>query len=452
MQAAATASLLPALGCGGNGGRPTSFLLLVSDDQDRRDLHFAGNPHCTTPHLDRLASEGQQLTAAYTPISICQPSRSVIYTGRWPHRSGAVGFGPIHKDTSTWPELFRGSEVSTAMIGKLHVEPTHRFEFDFKVLSGPQEHHGRNPQHFGAKFGEFLGGLGGGAFNAVINFRDPHRPFPTPGVSSGKAAQVENPHDPTRALVHPFLHDTPETRRELAAYYDAIRRMDEGCGEILAALARAGYAEDTLVVFTSDNGMPFPFAKTTLYESGIHMPMIARWPGVIEPGSENDAFVSFLDLLPTALDLANLDAPAELDGASLLPLLRGEVDSIRDAVFAQHTEHLVGDKTPSRSIRVGNWKYIRNTRPLARFQNNAMESETWRSWRRLAPTDPGLAQRMRGLEFRAEEELFDLDADPCELNNLASSDEHRGTLESLRTRLHRWLVEEEDPLLAEWPG
>ena len=221
---------------------------------------------------------------------------------------------------------------------------------------------------------------------------------------------------------------------------------------MLRLLDEAGRARESLVIFTSDNGMPFPFAKSTLYEAGINLPFIARWPGVVEPGSVSEAFVSLVDLLPTALDVAG-SPPPELDGRSLLPLLRGEARALREEVVGVLDELLVGDPTPCRSIRERRYKYIHNFRPENEFTSNILlHSDTWTSWQAAAESQPELARRMQLLVRRPREELYDLEADPFELQNLAGAPEHAAALERLRGALRDWMRRERDPVEAEWPG
>lgn len=428
---------------------PVNVLLLVADDLGVHDLGSYHNRFCTTPNLNRLQRAGCRFDSAYVPSAVCQPSRSALYTGLYPHRNGATGFGPIREDVPTWPELFAEAGVATAQIGKLNVEPVERFPFEFMVRAGPDFADGRDPLLYEEAFSRFLETLDGRRFCAVVNFKDPHRPFPTRDVEEGRAAEVSDPHDPAEVQVHPFLHDTPETRVELAAYYDAIRRLDEGCGRVLDVLEREGLAQDTVVIFVSDNGMPFPFAKTTLYEAGTRVPMFMRWPGVIPPDKVDRALVSLVDILPTALHLMGVEVPAGLDGQVLA--MAGGQEPAREAVFGSHDEHLVGAPHPSRSIRVRGWRYILNFSAEEPFENNAMATETWRSWERAAESDAELAERLRRLRHRPLEELYRLTHDRWELENVAEQEEHADVRDILRTRLREWMEECGDPMLEEWP-
>lgn len=416
---------------------------MVADDLGQRNLGAYGNPDCATPALDELASQGRRFDAMHTTVALCMPSRACLYTGRYPHRNGSVGIGPIRADVPTWPEILSGAVV-TGRIGKLNVQPREKFPFDHaEPLSGPA---GRDPETIAAAVRAFLGAVPARRrFSLFVCLHDPHRPFPDAGAPGSRAR-----HDPSRLSVPAFLADTAETRTELARFYDGVARLDAGVGRVLGELERAGRAEDTVVVFTSDNGMPFPFAKTTLYQAGILMPFLVRWPGVVAPGTSEASLCSFVDLLPTAIDLFDVDAPLGLDGRSLLPLLRGEEREPRDAVFAQHTEHAEPPPVPARAIRTARWKYIRNLGGEAVFQNRDMETPSWHSMLAAAERDERLAARVARLVRRPPEELYDLASDPDELDDRAGDPTVGSTLEDLRGRLRGWMDAHADPLLASW--
>jgi N-sulfoglucosamine sulfohydrolase len=470
LKAAATTPFVAAAACTTmrepGPGLPRNLLLIVSDDQSRFDLGCYGNPACTTPNVDGLAAEGMRFDRAYSPVGLCTPARSSLYTGLYPHKNGATGFGPILPEVPTWPELLAGACV-TAMMGKYNVQPRERFPFDFFDGLGVKTGPGVDPASYERGFASLLQAAGTRRFAAIVNLKDPHRPFDedlyVPEVDGKPVAA----HDPDDAWVPPCLWDTPATRKELSDYYDALRRLDRSVGHVLGLLAESGRAEDTLVIFTSDNGMPFPFGKSTLYEAGINVPFLVRWPGVVAAGSVHPALANLVDLLPTALEAFDVPSSDSFDGHSLLPLLRGEVSAVRSRSIGVHDDMLKEPNrvkrqrnfptrapTPrSRSIRGERFKYIRNFDTQLEFTNNVLEhSWTWSSWGHVAANDPALRARMDGLRFRAEEELFDLEADPWELENLASVPEHRATMRQLASELREWMRREADPLLADWPA
>jgi N-sulfoglucosamine sulfohydrolase len=362
-----------------------------------------------------------------------------MYTGLYPSAHGATGFDPVRPGVATCPALLAPAEVATALIGKVHVAPESQFPFD-ELVTGDAFLEERSARAFEQAFSGFLRRTGTRPFTCFVNFKDPHRPFGFDrDEAHGGSPQL---HDPADVRPFPFLWDTRGTREDLARYYDALARMDATLQRVLDALDASGRADDTLVVFTSDNGMPFPYAKATLYEAGINLPFVVRWPGVVAPGGRSQALVSLLDLLPTALELFGLP-PGELHGRSLLPLLRGEVEGLRDSWFAMHTSQKIGEDYPSRSLRAGDVKYIRNLAPEATFKITGFKSSrTWQSWLELVDSDdppPGLAAHMDRLLHRPAEELYDLASDPFERTNLlgtpAREERHADDLARMRATL-----------------
>ena len=444
------------LGCAGRTERerersgPPNVLVLVSDDQGLAYGAY-GWSDVTTPNLDRFAAEGLRFDRAYTPSAVCAPSRAALYTGLVPVHNGCVGFGPIRDGVAIWADRLGPAGFRTGLVGKVGGQPRARFRFDSFDRTLPEDDGARDVAWHVHAVESFLDGDDGRPFCLIVNFRDAHYPFPLDGAPSHWKGAVETPHDPARVVVPPFLVDLPEVRRELAHYYDSLRRLDVTVGAVLDALDARGLAEETLVLYTSDHGPPFPFAKTTLYEAGIRVPLVARWPGVIEPGRTTDALVSFVDVLPSLLDLAGVAVPEELDGRSLAPLLLGEPWQARDAFFGSHTDHRETPSVPARSVRSGDWKYIRNFRTENRFENLVMKtSESWRAMVAAAAADEALAARLQRLSYRPREELYDLARDPHELSDLAGEPAHAERLAELRALLSEHMRAEGDPLLAEW--
>ena len=395
------------------------LLLLVSDDQGVV-LGCYGAEGVQTPELDRIAKGGRRFTRAYAPSAVCTPSRSSIYTGLMPARHGANGFGPISDGVPVWGEFLGGLGYRTGLIGKVGAKPLRRFPFVFLSRSGREDEGARSLQWHVDQLDAFLAEDDGRPWALVVNFRDSHWPFPTDGAPFGEGSPP--PHDPAAVDVPGALLDTPAVRAELARFHDGLRRMDATVGAMLDRLSSEEGNDKMVGFFTSDNGPPFPFAKTTLYEAGIRMPLLAFGAGV-EPG-DDDHLVSLTDLLPTFLDLAGSGiVPGAFDGRSLVPLLEGEdPEGWRTCIFGTHDAHRVEPAVPSRSVRFGDWKYIRTWGEALRFENAVMlTSDTWPEMVRAAADDPALAGRVQRLQFRPTEELYDLARDPEELVNLAAA-------------------------------
>ena len=237
----------------------------------------------------------------------------------------------------------------------------------------------------------------------------------------------------------PHLPDTPEVRGELALYYDEIARLDANVGKVVAELERQGVADNTVILFISDNGRPFPGAKTTMYDTGIRTPLLARWPKGIGRGLVADGLVSSVDLAPTILQLAGVPIPPTVQGRSFAPMLTDPTARTRAEVFAEKNWHDYEDRV--RAVRTERFKYIRNDyADLAGTPSaDAGRSPTMDAIRRLH-TAGGLTplQARIFVQPRPAEELYDVVADPQETNNLATDPRHAATLADLRGRLEAW--------------
>ena len=419
--------------------RPLSVLVLLADDLSAREIGCYGNRDARTPTIDALASGGALFERAYTSVGVCQPSRSSLYTGLYPHHHGAMGFGPIRNDVATWPELLRERGVFTAMVGKLDVDPLEKFPCDHLLKSVDMPGR-RDPAMWGGHVRDVLARANGRPFAAVIGLSDPHRPF-----DEDDAPRVT---DPATVRLPKTLWDTEGTRREYARHLDCLARLDRTIANALEELARAGRERDTLVVFTSDNGASFPFAKSTLYEPGVRMPLVVGGPGV-KPGRRTD-IVSLLDVLPTVLELGSGVSP-RLDGHSFARNLFGRVEAGRDEFVSMQTENNREQARPARALHTRRFKYIRNLGPdMPTVSNVVGHSETWESGKVAARKDKAIAERMRQFLYRPKEELYDLESDPDELTNLAEVAEHAPRLAELRERLRAWMTAEGDPQLAEF--
>ncbi len=421
--------------------RARNLLVVLADDLSGADLGCYGSTNVRTPNVDALAARGMLFERAYTAVGVCQPSRSSLYTGLYPTAHGALGFGPIAPGVATWPQMLGEAGVVTAMIGKLDVDPLEQFPFEHLVRSKDLESR-RDSAVWRRELASFLGAFGERRFAAVIALTDPHRPF---DEEPGRA-----PHTAPEALSVPgFLWDAPGVRADLAAYYDCVARLDQTVGELMEALRVAGRADDTLVVFTSDNGAAFPFAKATLYEAGVRMPLIAAGPGV-RAGARNGDFASLLDLLPTALEQFGAP-PRALDGRSLLAALRGDESSAPQHFVSMQTENNRERSAPARALHTRRFKYIRNLTPeVAMVSNVVNHTASWEAGLALARDDERVKARMQSYLYRPAEELFDLERDPCELENLAARPEHAERLAAMRAELRAWLAARQDPALAQW--
>lgn len=411
-----------------------SFLILVADDLGRSFVGAYGAQDARTPSIDRLAAEGLRFDAAFTPTALCRPSRWAIYTGLYPHASGVMGFNRVPQDVSLLHEVLGEAGYRTGLVGKFGSRVQEFKPFDFFV--GNQETgDGKDVEAVRDAAERFLEESRREPFFLVVGFGDPHVPYPEP--DRGPTSEVP-----------PYLPDLPEVRDELARYRAAIARLDRGVGAVLDALRDAGREADTMVLFVSDHGPAFPFAKSSLYDAGVHVPVIARWPGRIAAGGATSAPLSFVDIRPTILRAAGVSDPTSPHGTPRSSLL-GAGGPVRDTVFLSHTANFEGTY-PMRGIRTEGFKYIRNFEPGTEFVARLEGQEMWSAIVRAAGTDPDLAERLERYAHRPAEELYDLRADPGERRNLAERPDHADVLAGLRERLRQVMVETGDPLVEKW--
>jgi len=261
----------------------------------------------------------------------------------------------------------------------------------------------------------------------------------------------ESSYDPAKVTLPPYFIDTLETRQHWARYLTDITRMDAEMGRVLD-IAKKTLGDDFICMFTSDHGGQWPRGKWNLYDLGTRVPLIVAWPGKIKAGRRTDAMVNWVDIIPTLIDLAGGKAPEDIDGKSFAPVLLGKSQAHRDRIFTTHTGDGVMNIFPMRSVRIGNYKYIHNLTPNAWHTNHSDRLRNdgrggyWDSWDAAAKTDPKAAAIIKSYYTRPEFELFDLEADPLELKNLAGEPAHKQKLKQLKTALKKWTDSQNDDL------
>jgi arylsulfatase A-like enzyme len=433
-----------------------NIVLIIADDMAWDDCGAYGNRYIRTPNLDRLAREGMRFDRAFVTASSCSPSRSSIITGRYPHNTDAEELHwPLPPGQITFVERLKASGYWTAAAGKWHLGSAAKDRFNLTREADPSGFQLAIEKD--AK--ERMRARGSGAAQSgcdqwvpVLRDRprdgpfflwlaslDPHRDY-QPGA-------IPKPHRPEDVIVPPYLPDVAEVRKDLALYYDEISRLDHYVGEVLAELDRQGVAGDTLILFLSDNGRPFPRCKTTLYDSGIKTPFLVRWPGHVQPGSRCGSLVSTIDIAPTVLRLAGIEPGPSFQGEDLSPLLKDPTAKVRELLFAERNWH---DYTAhGRAVRSERFKYIRNDDhewPLTP-PADAVRSPSFQEMRRLR--DAGKlspAQRACFIMPRPAGELYDVEADPYESVNLAGDSRYADLLDGMRRALEEWVRETADIL------
>lgn len=404
-----------------SGGALPNFVFLISDDHSWSDLGCYGNAAVRTPNLDRMAAEGMRFNHCYVASPQCSPNRSAIFTGCAPHTTAT---SRLHTPMPDWEPSFleplKERGYFAGAFRKVHQGPSFDRRWDF---------YGDRTVAF-EKF--FDAAPAGRPFWLQLGFTDPHRPY--------KPGAFDPPHDPNNVRVPPFLPDLPAVRQDLAHYYDFIARMDAECGRLFEVLRRRGLDRNTLVIFTGDNGMPFPRAKGGCYDPGIRVPLIAWWPGRIAAGAVRDELTAHVDLAPTWLEAAGLAAPGKMQGRSFLPLLTGGGHRPRTEVFSERNWHDNFD--PIRSVRTSRHKLIFNAAPHFPYRPawDLADSPTWAAIERAARR--GALKPEHAVLFEPSRpmlELYDLQEDPHEFRNLATDPARRETLADLERRLGEWM-------------
>jgi N-sulfoglucosamine sulfohydrolase len=428
---------------------PKNVVLFVADDLGL-DAGCYGNRIVKTPHLDSLAAQGTRFTRAHCTTASCSASRSVILTGLYNHANGQYGHQHGEANFHTFarvrslPLLLSAAGYRTCSIGKVHVQPEENYHFDHYL--NENTFGGRHTVNMAENARKFITSSDERPFFLYFCTPDPHRSGRGFGNERAYPGLEEVTYDPGSIVVPHFLPNQPEVKQELAGYYQAISRMDAGLGRLIEVLKETGHWDDTLIIFASDNGMPFPGAKTTLYEPGTNLPLVIRRPGQ-QAGVINDALANWTDLVPTILEYAGAKGPQyKLHGRSLLPILEQTRPEGWDEIYASHTFHEITMYYPMRSVTSGRYKYILNlAHPLQfPFASDLYASKTWQGV--LTRSDPLYGSRAtEAYLFRPRHELYDLERDPRELVNLAKSSEHAEILAELQAKLKAWQEETGDP-------
>ena len=413
--------------------RPPNFLIFIADDQGYGDLGCDGHPVLRTPHIDRLAAEGVRFDQAFLTTASCSPSRASILTGRYPHNTGAEDLHqPLPADQWTIARYLRPLGFHCMSVGKWHLGEPEKSHWQRVVECAGRETADRAIAMLRRRPPE-------SPFLMWVASTDAHRPF--------DADAIAQPYDPESVVVAPYLPDHALIRKDLAAYYDELTRFDEHVGLVRAELERQGELERTFVVYISDNGMPFPRAKTTLYDSGIRTPLIVRYPPLVTPGVRK-GLVSAIDIMPTILAVAGT-APRTAQGRSLQRMLADPSAPGREAIFAEMNWCDFDQFT--RAVRTDRFLLVRNyywDKPLW-HSVDAINSITWTGLMRMhraGKLTP--SQAFLFVDPRPFEELYDLRMDPNSLHNVVENANYRAARNRLRAMLDNWRVATRDAMPA----
>jgi len=356
--------------CAESTVRP-DMVVFLSDDHTWRDSSVYGSPDISTPNMQRLADAGMTFDQAFVASPSCAPSRAALLTGLYPANNGAEpNHSRPHEGVKKLPTYLQELGYEVASFGKVgHYRQTPEYGFDV------------------AKHFTYHDDVAVGEAIKWLRSRESHKPLCLfVGTNWPHVPWPENFRaiDPASLVVPPNHVDTPTSRQWRAKYMAAIHTMDNELGQVYDA-AREVLGDDVFFLHTSDHGAQWPFGKWNLYEDGIRTPMIVSWPGKIEASQRTDALVSWVDVLPTLLEVAGQTPPADIDGRSFLPVALGKRKTHRDFIFTTHSGDGNFNVFPIRSVRtVDGWKYIRNLHPEFRFNSHVTkvraDNDYWQSW------------------------------------------------------------------------
>ncbi len=396
-----------------------------------RHLGCYGQGTVSSPALDALAARGLLFERSFCTAPQCSPSRAALHTGRHAHANGMHGLAHdpfrwrLHADERHLAHHLRETGYHTALFGIQHLT-----DAAAAPDLGYDEIHDRAPAALlGQAASDWLATRAATAqpFYLEVGFFEPHRRWDFGDVE---------PDDQLGAALLPYLPQTPEARAEVAQLQGAIAALDAAVGQIVAALEAQGLLQDTWLIFVTDHGLAMPRAKCTLYDPGIETALLMHWPGGgLAGGGRIPQMISHVDVVPTVLEALGLERPPRLHGRSFWPLLQGADYETRDVVFAGKTFHTAWE--PMRGLRTEDHKLILN---LCQDVAVNVPSDI-----QLSPVYPQMIEAISAR--RPPVELYDLQADPLEQDNLAGQAPHQALERALLERLYRWMEGTGDPLL-----
>ncbi|MDR1268852.1 MAG: sulfatase [Planctomycetaceae bacterium] len=452
-----------------------NILLVISDDHSYPHVGIYGDPNVKTPNLDRFAAEGITFRRAYVTAPQCVQSRAGIFAARSQVGIGMSRFSaPFPTEIKSFPEYLRDAGFYTGLAGRTyHMEGEDGLGAPVRQADGTYEYKrfGNRYDYAKSASGQGLTGISNTLkqfsefldlvpeekpFFLQLCFHDPHAPYDN--------KEIPEPTNPDKLVLPSWCPDIPFIRKAHADYYNEVNRFDQSFGKVLAELDKRSLKENTLVIFIGDNGASILRGKGSLYESGIHVPLLVRWTGKILPGSVSSELISGEDIGSTCLAVAGITPPIEWTSRSFLPILFGEKDiCVRNYVFAARGAHGFGLPTGipsfdlSRTIVGQRYKLIYN--PLWQipyiYYNGGPNWVEIQNAAKVGKVPPSIASFYTG-EHRAMFELYDLQNDPDELENLSGKTETATIELQLKRELRNWMIGERDfvplPLQREQPN
>ena len=415
----------------GQKSEKPNFVLFMADDCSYYDLGCFGNSDSKTPNIDRFAAQGISFTKAYQSAPMSSPTRHNLLTGLWPVKTGAFpNHTMVNGGTLSIIQHLRPSGYKVALIGKSHVKPgtvfswdlevplTKSNDIDFESVDSFIEACSRNRQ----------------PFCLFVMSNQPHTPWNKGNPAMFNAEDIKLP---------PFYVDIPETRKEFCKYMAEINYMDGEFGTLLAKLEKHKIVDNSVVVYLSEQGNSLPFAKWTCYDAGVHSAFMVRWPGEIKPGLISDALVEYIDIVPTFLEIADVQTESPIDGKSIVPVITGKVKEHKQYTFSiQTTRGIISGSEfyGIRSVADKKYRYILNLTPEETFKNVVTESPLFKKWQELALSDTLANWITDRYQHRPAIELYDLERDKYCMNNIANEHDYKAIVHRMDKVLNEWMT------------
>ncbi len=416
-----------------------NIIVFIADDAGM-DFGCYGNKNIHTPNIDKLASSGIRFEKAFLTSPQSSPSRTSMMSGRFAHTIGTEDLHtPINDSTRLIPSYLKEVGYRTGVMLKTHWGPNGDKQFDWMDKSNLySEDPVRQDNPSLVAYRSFIDANKQQPFFLWVGFTDPHRPY--------RDKPIIKQNNPNTVKVAPYYVDNQETRIDLANYYDEISRLDRHVGVMIEELEKRNLLGNTVIFFLSDNGMPFPRAKGTLYDSGIQTPFVVSWKGKIKPGSiHNNGLISTIDLAPTILDIAGIKTPKEMYGKTITPLLTDATKRGRDYIYSERNWHNCDEYI--RCIRSEKYKLIFNAyyEVPHGIAKDLSSSPTWYALKQAQKNGKLTKEQQRIFECpRPMVEIYDLKNDFYELNNVADEEKYIKEGQKLMNLLLEWQKETND--------
>jgi N-sulfoglucosamine sulfohydrolase len=431
-----------------------NILIITLDDMNWDSAGIYGNtiPEIT-PNIDQLGREGLVFEYGYVQASNCSPSRGVIMSGMYPHQSGVRGFYYVKPNQKTLPEILKDNGYFTAVINKTpDSSQSPNFDLYWDTRLGFKGGEKRSALAYNTMVSRFFDRMKNSRkpFFCVVNIADPHKPFFNDDASRKKGFDTFKPskiYTSEDVEIPEFLPNKPKIKNEIVNYYNSVKRGDDCVGAILEALDSNTNYKNTIVILLSDHGMPLPFAKSTVYQNGLRVPFLMRWPEQINSGKINSRdMVSAIDIGPTILDILNISIPTHFEGTSFNPKTNPVSPQY---VFGQFDENAGGIPRPSRTVISKQYGYVFNAWATGQYEfKSASGSHTsYKVMKRFSEIDDNIKQRFEFWKYREIEELYDYKNDPHALNNLVDDPNYQLVVEEFRKVLKKQMQNTQDYVL-----